>query len=181
MDPVDFDRLARTVSTVLSRRTLAGALSLGALTVPGLAEAKKKHTKRKKKKVKFNDFGCVNVGAFCKNAGQCCSGICSGKKGKKKCKDHDQSTCQSGQQLGECGGVNVSCTSTAGEVGACFTTTGNGEFCADEVLCSTCTKDADCRALCDTNAACSPCPACAGTPPGNAGTACVFTNTAVCP
>jgi hypothetical protein len=32
-----------------SRRTLAGAFGLGALTLPGIAEAKKKHLHKKKK------------------------------------------------------------------------------------------------------------------------------------
>jgi hypothetical protein len=176
-----FDSLTRIVSTVLSRRTVAGVLSVGALALPGLTDAKKKHKHKKKKKVKFNDFGCVNVGNFCKNSGQCCSGICQGKKGKKKCQAHDQSTCQTGQNLGECGGsANVTCTSTAGTAGVCLTTTGQGEFCADEAVCFVCATDADCRVLCDTNAACIACPACVGLQPGNVGTVCAFTNIAVC-
>jgi hypothetical protein len=40
MDGARFDGLARSVSTMLSRRTLAGALGLGALTLPGLVAAK---------------------------------------------------------------------------------------------------------------------------------------------
>ena len=55
MDSARFDRLARTITSVLTRRTLASALGLGALGASGLAEAKKKH--KKKKKVKRNDFG----------------------------------------------------------------------------------------------------------------------------
>jgi hypothetical protein len=180
MDSARFDGLARSVSTLLSRRTLAGALGLGALAVPTLAEAKKKHKHKKKKKVKFNDFGCVNVGNFCKNSGQCCSGICEGKKDKKKCQAHDQSTCQSGQTVADCGGADVVCTSTAGLDGQCFTTTGQSEFCSETATCFVCTKDADCHVLCDTNAACATCAACAGVQPGNVGTACAFANIAVC-
>ena len=93
-----FDRLARSFSRLRSRRSLAGLVGLGALLLPGQSQAKKKH-KHKKKKVKRNDFGCVDVGKFCKNDGQCCSGICEGKKNKKKCKAHDQSTCQPGQTI----------------------------------------------------------------------------------
>jgi hypothetical protein len=76
MDSHRFDGLTRSVSTLLSRRRLAGALGFGALTFPGLAEARKKH--KHKKKVKFNDLGCVDVGNFCQNDDQCCSGICTG-------------------------------------------------------------------------------------------------------
>src|SRR4051794_8512906 len=123
MDSVRFDGLARSVSTMLSRRTLASALGLGALALPGLAEAKKKHHHKKKKKVKFNDFGCVDVGRFCKNNDQCCSGICEGKKDKKKCQAHDESTCQAGQD--SCAGSPELCTTSAGGPGQCVQTTGN--------------------------------------------------------
>jgi hypothetical protein len=43
-----FDHLTRVVSTVLSRRAVAGDLGHGALALPGLADAKKKCKKRKK-------------------------------------------------------------------------------------------------------------------------------------
>jgi hypothetical protein len=76
-----FEHLTRTISTMLSRRAIAGTLGLGALNLPGLVEAKKK--RKKKKKIKKNQFGCVDVGKFCTDDGQCCSGICQGKKPKK--------------------------------------------------------------------------------------------------
>jgi hypothetical protein len=170
MDSVRFDRLTRSVSTVLSRRTLAGALGLGALVRPDLADAKK-HKKRKKKKIKRNDFGCVNVGGFCKNSGQCCSGICSGKKDKKKCQAHDASTCQVGQTFTQCGGAeNVGCTSTGGNTDStCVTTTGTAAYCAGAATCAPCKTDADCEAVCGAGAACFPC---AAECPDDGGTAC---------
>jgi hypothetical protein len=67
---------------------------LSAFGLPALAEARNKHRKRRRK-VKFNEFGCVDVGKFCKKSHQCCSGICQGKMGKKRCKSHDRGTCQS--------------------------------------------------------------------------------------
>jgi hypothetical protein len=182
MDGNRFDSLTRAVSTLLSRRTLAGTLGLRAMTLPGLADAKKhKHKHKKKHKVKFNDFGCVNVGNFCKNNDQCCSGICQGKKGKKKCQAHDQSTCQSGQTITECGGsTNVTCTTSSGAPdGVCLSTTGQGEFCAGFATCFVCAKDADCQALCGPQAACIACPACAAAP-GNAGTACAAADESTC-
>jgi hypothetical protein len=45
MDAFHIVRLTRVVSTVLSRRAVAGALGLGALALPSLADAKK-HKKK---------------------------------------------------------------------------------------------------------------------------------------
>jgi hypothetical protein len=152
LDTARFDHLTRTVSTLLSRRTLAGALGLGVLGIPGLVDAKK-NRKKNKKKVKFNDFECVDVGKFCKNGGQCCSGICQGKKGKKTCKGHDQSTCQALPDPVCTEGVALCMTST-GEAGSCLTTTGNAGYCQADGQCFACTKDADCVPFCGSEAAC---------------------------
>jgi hypothetical protein len=166
MESDRFDGLTRSVSSLLSRRTLAGALGLGALTLPSLVEAKKKH-KHKKKKVTFNDFGCVDVGKFCKNSGQCCSGLCEGKKGKKKCKAHDSSTCQAGQDF--CAGLEVVCTTESGDLGGCAQTTGKAPYCEANGDCFDCAKDADCVPICGSGAACIVCAEC----PETGGTACV--------
>ena len=40
---------------------------------------------------------CAKVGKACRHAEQCCSGVCSGKHGKKKCRSHDAGTCTRGQ------------------------------------------------------------------------------------
>lgn len=161
MDGMRFDRWTRAVSTMLTRRTLAGALGLGAIGLADLADAKKKKRKRKKKKVKRNEFGCVDVGRFCKKADQCCSGICQGKKGKKKCKAHDATTCQGGETSAECGGVDVPCTSSSGEPnGLCFTTTGKAGYCIADGDCFPCQKDADCIPVCGPQAACVVCADC---------------------
>ena len=135
------DQLTRSASMYLSRRTLAGALGLGALALPIGSEARKK----RKKKVKRNGFGCVNVGGYCKNGGQCCSGICQGKKGKKKCQAHNTLGCQPGNLLTDCGGQNVDCPDY-GE-GGCTTTTGKAAFCYQWKfnLPSPCRRDADCK------------------------------------
>jgi hypothetical protein len=167
MERARIDGLARSVSLLLSRRTLAGGLGLGALAHPGLIAAKNKHNHKKKKKVKRNEFGCVDVGTFCKNNGQCCSGICQGKKGKGKCQAHDASTCQAGQDV--CGVVEVDCTTENGDQGACARTTGNASFCEASGDCFACAKDADCVAVCGAGAACIVCAECTLT----GGTACV--------
>jgi hypothetical protein len=160
MDFERFDLLTRSVSTLLSRRVLAGVLGVAACTFPSVSEAKKHERARKKKRVKFNDFGCVNVGNACKNGSQCCSGICQGKRGKKRCRAHDASTC-AGQD--SCAGETTMCTTTDGVAGACFVTTGNAAHCSASGLCFACKTDADCAPICGAGAACIVCedPQCA--------------------
>lgn len=151
MDARDFDRLTRTVST---RRTLAALLDISSIGVSGQAGAKKN---RKQKKVKRNDLGCVNVGKFCKNDSQCCSGVCEGKKKRKKCKPHDESTCQPGQD--SCLGAPIFCTTTAGFAGICVTTSGKAPYCyaSGEEQCFPCSKDSDCEPGYGAGAACIVC------------------------
>ena len=178
MESDRFDGLTRTVSMLLSRRAVAGALGLGALALPGLADARKKH-KRKKKKVKFNDFGCVKVGDFCQNDDQCCSGICQGKKGKSKCRAHDSGTgCQAGDQDSFCGGIDVECITATGITGVCETTTGNAGYCDFGFACFPCRKDADCQRFCGPASACL---RCAAFCPDTGGTACGLPTEDNCP
>jgi hypothetical protein len=162
VDSDRFDLLTRAVPAILSRRSLAGALGLGTLALPILAEARKKHKKRKK--IKRNAFGCVNVGGLCRRSGQCCSGICQGKKGKKKCQPHDSGACQAGQIDIYCaGGTHFPCTTSNGLPGSCYTTTGQAGYCAYAVgICvtPTCANDADCRADFGDSGACVVCPNC---------------------
>lgn len=154
MDHGRFDQITRFVAKSLSRRTLAGALGLAPLGLASVARGKKKN----KKKAKKNEFGCVDVGKFCKNAGQCCSGICEGKKDKKKCQAHNESTCVNGQSEVGCGGTTVQCKTPSGDDGQCNTTTGKAGYCTADGNCFACRKDADCIAQCGANAACIRCP-----------------------
>jgi hypothetical protein len=172
MDQHRFDTLTRSLTNLLSRRVvwrgLIGAgLALPAAPRPDGAAAKKK---RKKQKPKFNAFGCVNVGNFCQTADQCCSGICQGKKGNKRCRAHDTGGCAAGQRNANCGGANVTCAAGMGNMGFCETTTGQAPYCASgyysvDIPCAT---DRDCHKYCGPRAACLPCgyyrtgPTCAG-------------------
>lgn len=153
MDTNRFDRITRTVSLVLSRRGLAGALGLAALGIPRLTIAQKK---KKKKKIKRNAFGCVDVGKFCTNSGQCCSGICQGKKGKKTCQAHDTGGCTPDQDVCSVD-ESVPCTTATDNDGVCFKTTGNAGYCSLGGLCFSCTRDADCQSVCGPLAACAVC------------------------
>jgi hypothetical protein len=156
-----FDRLTRTASAMFSRRGMASTLGLAAIALSGSAAAKKK--RKKKKKITRNSFGCVDVGKFCKNAGQCCSGICQGKKGKKRCQAHDTGIVLNGGggctvAQDSCGaGADTFCTTSAGEEGRCFRTTGNAGYCIASGDCFPCTKDADCVPFCGPGAACIAC------------------------
>jgi hypothetical protein len=161
MDRDRFDHLTRSLATLLTRRRLAGVFGLGALALPSLIGAKKRHKQKRKKRIKRNAFGCVNVGKFCKRNGQCCSGRCKGKKSKKKCKAHDAGAgCVVGDQIEACGGTTKICTTSHGKIGSCATTTGKVGYCFNTVLLgSTCGKDAECQAaLGSTTAACLRCP-----------------------
>lgn len=172
MDGNHFDALIHAFAIAAPRRAaLSGALGAGLaalLTRSGVEEVTAKKKKRKKK-IKRNSFGCVNVGMFCKNDDQCCSGICEGKKGKKKCKAHDAEGCQAGQKSADCGGIDVSCTSSAGKEGTCNATTGNAGYCLNDGECFPCRKDADCQPFCGPAAACIVCADCEETSTGCAG------------
>jgi hypothetical protein len=156
------DALRRSLFSMPSRRHLlhglAGAgLGLGISRFPAGVEGKKRKRKRKKRKpnAKPNAYGCLEVGDACKNADQCCSGICAGKQGKKKCRAHGTGTCN--QELpGLCSNIPTVAPCNVSASCFCITTTANSSFCAQlgQSLCSDCKKDTDCEAL--------------GLPPGSA-------------
>jgi hypothetical protein len=158
MDGHQFDLLSRWVVTSTSRRATRRALAAGAIVI-GLGRFGQDETEAKrnrKKKLKKNEFGCVNVGGKCRGKDSvCCSGICQGKKPKKgkqdksKCVAHNAGACQAGQ-IG-CAGPPVAC----GDNGFCLQTTGNASFCGTLVgVCADCTKDTDCEATQGEGAAC---------------------------
>ena len=73
--------------------------------------------------------GCATVGKRCRRAIQCCSGLCTGKHGKKKCRGHGAGTCTPDQDictdstpdLDKCNN-NLNCI--------CSRTTAGTSFCA---------------------------------------------------
>ena len=143
MDSTRFDALAQSFAN--SRRSLlAGCLALGAGRIGGSAieaKSKKRKHKKKPKKASANEYGCLDVGAPCQNADQCCSGICDGTKGKRACRAHDTGTCKQDGQLAPCNN-RTNC--------GCFTTTGGSDVCAElfpPSSCAVCRRDADCEAL----------------------------------
>jgi hypothetical protein len=155
MIATSFDAMARRLTSLPTRRDilrdLAGTgLGLGIARWSSTAEARKKRKKRNKK-AKPNAFGCVNVGKFCKNDGQCCSGICEGKKGTRKCKAHGTGTCeQQGPEF--CTAPELDLVLCNSAVCACIRTTAGSNFCFDIGAeagsdCADCSTDADCEVL----------------------------------
>jgi hypothetical protein len=174
MSGLHLDTLGRFLTR--SRRALFG----GVLLIPLLrhSESDISAKKKRRKKIIFNRYGCVDVGHACRGKDElCCSGICQGKKPKKgkrdrsRCVAHHADICQQGQLSITCGGSDetfVLCTLPNGGPGLCERTTGNASYCAgSDINCESCAKDADCFALCGPGAACITCTGCAE------GTACV--------
>jgi hypothetical protein len=160
LDSSQFDELIRSLTG--SRRSLvSGALAVtaGWLGISG-ANAKKKHKhkhKKRKPKAKPNAFGCLNVGDACQSEEQCCSGICEGKKGKRKCVAHNASVCGTDTDLCTTGQLTL-CNVTSPS-SACVVTTGQAGFCGDftdggDKLCRDCRKDTDCQEEFGAGAAC---------------------------
>jgi hypothetical protein len=168
MEASRFDRLSRSFSAASSRassrRDLLPRLAVTALGLGSLFDLESA-AKKGKKKLVFNQFGCVDVGGKCRGKDKnCCSGICQGKKPKKSKKDksrcvaHDETTCLPGQMGEVCGGsADVPCVTTTGRAGGCFTTTGNAGYCSAAGECFPCQKDADCILYCGAQAACITC------------------------
>jgi hypothetical protein len=85
MDASCFDTLVRSLVAGSSRRVIARAVgaALGLSLTHALATVSgaKKKRKKRKRTLRRNEFGCVNVGDKCRGKGtNCCSGICQGKK-----------------------------------------------------------------------------------------------------
>jgi hypothetical protein len=96
------------------------------------------------------------VGDPCKNADQCCSGICEGKKGKKKCRAHDVGSCDQSRP-GYRAEANPYLAACNNGKGVCFRTTAGSNVCANDFICADCRRDADCEALGSPDgAACAP-------------------------
>jgi hypothetical protein len=148
-------------------------LGIAGSAEPGSAGKRKRKRRKKRKnkqKITRNYFGCVDVGGFCQNADQCCSGICTGEKNQKTCLTHDQSTCQPGAAV--CTPPYTECTTTAGDPGVCGTTTGNAGYCAVSGDCFPCKRDVDCEPIYGEGSACAICTACGVT----GGTICLTTH-----
>ena len=156
----DHVRTGRHIGLLARRTVLRGLASIGLIApaawFPGRAVAKR-HKRRRRKKVTRNAFGCVSVTGTCRKSGQCCSGICVGRRGKKRCGAHNVSTCEG---TDGCSGEARPCTSDAGVFGTCNVTTGQASYCVITAVCADCSTDADCEPRCGAGAACIVCSEC---------------------
>jgi hypothetical protein len=171
VDAVRFDRLTRSVGKVASRRRL-----LAGMTVLGLASARlvpvvdagKRKRKSRSKPLRFNTYGCVDVGKPCRGRNEyCCSNICEGpnpkrgKRDKSKCVAHHVGGCTADQD--SCAAGPFFCNF----FGYCMRSTGKASFCAfglpGGAICMDCRTDADCEPVFGRGAACSVCPGCSAT------------------
>jgi hypothetical protein len=180
MDQIRVAVAAKSLISALSRRDvlrgLAGTVpGVGAARLPSVAEAKKKRKKKpnKPKAPKPNAYGCLNVGAACNNADQCCSGVCEGKT----CRAHHAGICQVAYDLCSTGAAHV-CNVVSEETScACVLTTGDAPFCGDfseGTTCQECDKDTDCEEAFGAGAACVVLEGiCASSCPETGNTACV--------
>ena len=165
MDGHRFDALTRSLARTMSsrRRLLLGTAgsALGPLT-----------TILKVTPAGATHFGCRHVGAGCKRAKQCCSGICK----NHRCRAHHVGGCVSG--LVDSNTCVVIGSDACGTDCRCHNTTGAAGYCglsggAGGVSCLPCTKDKQCENLTGVaGAACVVCPFCTenGSP---GGTGCV--------
>jgi hypothetical protein len=157
MDQQHLTRVTRSLSGMPSRRDVlrglaAAGLGLGSARLPVATEAKKRKRKKKEKQPKPNAFGCLEVGDACTSEEQCCSGICDGKKGERKCRAHDAGTCKQ-DAVGVCREGNPLLALCNQDVNCvCFRTTAGSNACAQLIAengsqCADCQKDADCLTL----------------------------------
>jgi hypothetical protein len=144
MDADRFDSVARALHFARSRRASLRLLASGALGVlaimhePGATSA--------------THFSCRHIGVRCRRAGQCCSGICRGRSGRKRCKGHDAGIC-TGQNV--CTTGSTRCGEHVPGTGCfCFQTTGDAPFCGRFAVCRSCSRDKECEEDFGPGAAC---------------------------
>jgi hypothetical protein len=158
MDAARFDAWTRRRFGIASGGALAAVVSLISSDAARAGNGKNKPKK--------NKFGCVDVGDKCRGKDSlCCSGICKGKKPKRgkpdksRCVGHHASTCQKGQD--SCAGADIACTNSRSETARCVITTGKASYCAGDVFCQPCARDADCpEEQFESGAACIVCDEC---------------------
>ena len=164
MDTVRFDRLARTLSAIGTRRAAVGLL-LAATAGGGLAGTR--HVAAQ--------TGCTANGARCGDDGECCSGRCKRKPGTRTsfCRRADnQGICTVGPNGCSGGGIGslICGTNTGGGNCLCLVTAKGQSFCAQGTVqgCD-CTSNAECVQRVGTGAKCvqsTDCTSCPGSTTG---------------
>jgi hypothetical protein len=143
MDASGIDDLARALTAHPSRRRIVRSLAAAALAQAVLLgpDASGGAARKRKKKFKTNQFGCVDVGGKCygKDA-KCCSGVCNGSGKRSICAARNE---------GGCTRDDSSCPEPipCGINGECYRTTGKAGFCGSVGTCDChpCRNDKDCQ------------------------------------
>jgi hypothetical protein len=148
MDPQRFDALVGQLTAALCRRRsvvrFAGTALASLLVFAGAGQQAAAACKQDRKP--------------CTDRNQCCSGVCRGPRGRKKCRAAlGQGTCTIEKNTCEIGGMAAACDPELTGACACFRRPNGAAFCAD-------TADFDCL----------PCAQC---PPG---TTCVRARNGLC-
>lgn len=148
MDSQHFDELMRTLAQ--SRRSLVAGALTAAAGLLGIQAATARRRKPRKPRAQPNEFGCVDAGKPCQNNGSCCSGVCKGKKGRKRCQAHHTGTCKQGG-AGHCLESSVETCNDRTDC-ACVRTTSGSDVCVQTApsgfdYCADCARDTDCEAL----------------------------------
>jgi hypothetical protein len=144
VDTAAFDRLTRSISMLLSRRTLAIVLALGVSVLPGLADAKKRRGKKKKKCKGKKKCGkkCIPKTGCCSSSdcgpnGTCVGNVCSCASGFQDC----DGQCITNSDC--CGGCPGDLICDAGE---CVCPEDAPVECPGDVCAAQCCTDDDCGA-----------------------------------
>jgi hypothetical protein len=76
--------------------------------------------------------GCLANGKRCARANECCSGMCRGRKGKKRCRPAPgQGSCTIDKDACSGAGARATCSAGSGADCVCFRRTNGAAFCAD--------------------------------------------------
>ena len=155
------ERLSRLRSTLLglpSRRDVlrgiaATGIALVSVAAPASAGSKPKRKRKRRKRrqtpAKPNRYGCLSNNAPCRRASQCCSSVCSGQPGRKRCRAHGTGTCNQAVPAFCETSVPTLTHCDNSEFCWCLRTTSGSSYCGSAVTsdCAACKRDADCVAL----------------------------------
>ncbi|CAA9581407.1 MAG: hypothetical protein AVDCRST_MAG59-4814 [uncultured Thermomicrobiales bacterium] len=146
MDQDRFDSLARRLAAGATRRDAIQALAVATV---GLVAAVPAGTGAA--------AACREPGAPCRRGGQCCSGLCQGKKGRERCRRvPGQGICTIRNNVCRTNDADKSCGGAGLDSCGCFVTTAGRSFCAlgalSEVV--SCERDRDCAGQFGAGARC---------------------------
>lgn len=154
MEGYRFDAITRSLTG--SRRVVLGSVMGSVLTWMSGDDTRATPKRRRKRRRRMprlkpgkpNRFGCLSVNVPCRRHRQCCSGICRGHRGRRRCRRHGAGTCNQAAPA-YCEASTPPLTNCDNTNGCwCLRTTGGSSYCgaAANSVCTVCERDADCVA-----------------------------------